>query len=98
MEQSACKSNSQVLFHTKSLPLVGPLQDVAMRETYIIVKTYLPEVCILHFAIFHVLPLHVVMNKFKMFLAIVFHTIPHHAYKMYAHPHPSISWKSPHNP
>ena len=55
VEQSAGETNCHVPFHTKSRPLVGTLQNVAMRETYIIVETHLPVCCILHFAIVHVL-------------------------------------------
>ena len=76
VEYSADNNNYQEFLHIKSCPLMGPLQDVAMREAQTIVQTHLAKLHMLYFAIIHVLGWYILMNKLKMLLAIVLHKYP----------------------
>ena len=62
VEQCAGKANTQMLLHTKTCPLMGPLQNVSMWKALMNIQTNLPKLCELHV---HVLRRNIMMHKLK---------------------------------
>ena len=70
------KSDTQILLHVKMCPLMGPLQNIAMRETQMIVQAHLPKISLFYLPFIHVIGKDIVVHEFKMLVPIILHTIP----------------------
>ena len=73
MGKSHEKTNIQLLLHVETPPLTNSLQNVAIRDTCMIVETHLPKLCMLHLPLIHVHCGDIVVHKLKMLLFIVLH-------------------------